>query len=54
MNDSLNRRTVRKDLPSSPILKPIDEIKVIVDDESVTAANKQAWIDRFKDIFTDM
>jgi iron(III) transport system substrate-binding protein len=52
MNDTLNRRTVRTDLPPSPILKPIEEIHVIVDDEAVTAANKQAWLDKFKDIFT--
>jgi iron(III) transport system substrate-binding protein len=52
MNDTLNRRTVRTDLPPSPILKPIGEIKVIVDDEAVTSANKQAWLDKFKDIFT--
>lgn len=54
MNDTLNRRTVRKDLPASPILKPIEEIKVIVDDEATTTANKQVWIDKFKDIFTSM
>lgn len=52
MNDSLNRRTVRKDLEASPILKPIKEIKVINDDEDYTADHKKEWLEKFKDIFT--
>lgn len=54
MNDSLNRRTVRKDLPASPILKPITEIKVITDDEKIAQEKKQEWISKFKEIFTSM
>ncbi len=52
MNDSLNRRTVRKDLEASPILKPIEEINVINDDADYTAAHKKEWLDKFKDIYT--
>lgn len=54
MNDSLNRRTVRTDLPASPILKPISEIKVITDDEKIAQQKKQEWITKFKEIFTSL
>ncbi len=52
MNDSLNRRTVRKDLEASPILKPIEEIKVINDDANYTVEHKKEWLAKFKDLFT--
>lgn len=52
INDKLNRRSVRNDLPPSDILLSIDKINVISDNESVVEANKQNWLNRFKDIFT--
>jgi iron(III) transport system substrate-binding protein len=54
MNDSLNRRTVRTDLPPSPILKPLSEMKVLDVDEDLAAAKRQEWIGKFKEIFTSL
>lgn len=51
MNDSLNRRTVRTDLEASPILKPIEEIKIVEDNEDYTAAHKAEWLEKFKDLY---
>jgi iron(III) transport system substrate-binding protein len=48
----LNRRSVRKDVPPAEGLKPTNEINLIYDDLNVVMNNKQAWIDKFKDIFT--
>jgi iron(III) transport system substrate-binding protein len=54
MNDSLNRRTVRTDLPPSPILKPLSEMKILDVDEDQAAAKRQEWINKFKEIFTSL
>lgn len=54
MNDSLNRRTVRTDLPPSPILKPLSEMKILNVDEDMAAAKRQEWINKFKEIFTSL
>ncbi|MDR1316639.1 MAG: ABC transporter substrate-binding protein [Spirochaetales bacterium] len=54
MNDSLNRRTVRTDLPPSPILKPLSEMKILEVDEDMAAAKRQEWINKFKEIFTSL
>ena len=50
INEDLNRRSVRTDVPTSPYLKATSDIKVIVDDEEYVEANKEAWLDKFKDI----
>lgn len=49
----LNRRSIRKDVEPPHGLVPKDEIKIITDDESVVVSNKKAWLDKFKDIFTN-
>ena len=54
INDKLNRRSVRNDLPPSTILQPTETINVIEDDETVTENNKQNWLNKFKDIFTSI
>ena len=52
INEKLNRRSVRDDLPPSEILLSVDEINVIKDDDATVEANKQNWLNKFKDIFT--
>jgi iron(III) transport system substrate-binding protein len=52
INNKLNRRTARKDLPESPILLSKDKINVIKDDDAYVSANKQKWLDKFKDLYT--
>ena len=54
INDELNRRSVRSDLPPSAILQSIDTINIIKDDEVVVDKNKQNWLNKFKDIFTSI
>ncbi|MEI0557480.1 ABC transporter substrate-binding protein [Brachyspira intermedia] len=54
INDKLNRRSVRNDLPPSAILQSIDTINVIKDDDTVVDKNKQNWLNKFKDIFTSI
>ncbi|KLI38641.1 ABC transporter substrate-binding protein [Brachyspira hyodysenteriae] len=54
INDKLNRRSVRGDLPPSAILQSVDTINVITDDEAVVDQNKQNWLNKFKDIFTSI
>ena len=48
----LNRRSVRKDIAPAEGLKAMEDINIIKDDAEVVAANKQTWIDKFKEIFT--
>ncbi|MDO5733026.1 MAG: ABC transporter substrate-binding protein [Eubacteriales bacterium] len=52
MNNTQFRRTIRKDVEAGEAMEPMENIKVIKDDESDSAAHKQEWIDKFKDIFT--
>ncbi|TXJ13529.1 ABC transporter substrate-binding protein [Brachyspira aalborgi] len=52
INKKLNRRSVRDDLPPSEILLSVDKINVIKDDDATVEANKQNWLNKFKDIFT--
>ena len=52
INNRLNRRTARKDLPESPILLAKSKINVISDNDAVVAANRQKWLDKFKDLYT--
>ena len=48
----LSRRSVRKDVEPAEGLKAMEDINIIKDDADVVAANKQVWIDKFKEIFT--
>ena len=50
---SLNRRSVRKDIKAADGLMAYEDINLIKDDSDVVAENKQAWIEKFRDIFTD-
>ncbi|WP_432631753.1 ABC transporter substrate-binding protein [Brachyspira sp.] len=52
INERLNRRSVRNDLPPSDILLSVDKINVINDNEALVEANKQNWLNKFKDIYT--
>ena len=52
INEKLNRRSVRDDSPPSEILLSVDKINVIKDDDATVEANKQNWLNKFKDIFT--
>ena len=52
INNKLNRRTARKDLPESPILLSKDKINVIQDNDEYVAKHKQEWLDKFKDLYT--
>lgn len=48
----LHRRSVRDDVEPPKGLLEKSQIKIIDDEESVVVANKKAWLDKFKDIFT--
>jgi len=50
--EQLNRRSVRTDVPAPSYLIPKEDINIIYDDETVVIENKQAWLDKFADIFT--
>lgn len=52
--NQLNRRSVRKDVPTAEGLLPMASIKLIKDNEDVVAKNKRPWLEKFKDIFTSM
>lgn len=52
MNNTQFRRTIRKDVPAGDAMEPMENIKVIKDDETDTAAHKTEWLEQFKDIFT--
>ena len=54
MNEELNARAIRKDLPKSNILLPIEEIKVIHDNDEIVNKNKDTWLSKFKDILTSI
>ena len=54
INEKLNRRAVRSDLPPSDLFIPIEDINIIYDDEDLVVANKQKWLDKFRDIFTSI
>lgn len=53
MNNTQYRRTIRTDVPAGDAMVSMDQIKVIQDDETYTAAHKAEWIDQFKDLFTE-
>lgn len=52
ISNQLCRRSVRPDVPAANGLRQMSEINTIKDDEKVVMANKQVWLDKFKDIFT--
>ena len=54
INEKLNRRSVRDDLPPSEILLSVDKINVIKDDDATVEANKQNWLNKFRDILTSI
>ena len=47
INEKLNRRAVRSDLPPSDLFVPIEDINIIYDNEDLVVANKQKWLDKF-------
>lgn len=50
--NQLCRRSVRTDVPAANGLTPTSEINIIKDNEEINSANKQAWLDKFKEIYT--
>ena len=48
---NLNRRSVRDDVPAPANLRPFEQIYVITDDIDYVLANRDAWLERFHDIF---
>lgn len=50
--NQLNRRSIRNDVPPAQGLKDLSEINLIFDDPELVIANKEAWIEKFADIFT--
>ncbi len=48
----LHRRSVRDDVPAPKGLIPKKDIHIIHENEQVVNQNKQAWLNKFKDIFT--
>ena len=52
ITEELNRRSVRSDIIGGKGLEPYENIKIIEDDIAVVNANKQVWLDKFKEIYT--
>jgi iron(III) transport system substrate-binding protein len=50
--NQLCRRSVRVDVPAANGLPESNAINIIKDDEAINTANKQAWLDKFKEIYT--
>lgn len=50
--NQLCRRSARTDVPAASGLKETKDINVIKDNEEKNTANKQIWLDKFKDIFS--
>ena len=51
--EKLNRRSVRKDVPAPSYMMPKEDMNIIYDEEDYVVANKNAWLEKFNDIFTD-
>jgi len=51
MQGNLQRRGVRNDITAYDLLQPIDQIYVIFDDADYVQENRDAWLDRFQDIW---
>lgn len=54
ITSKLHRRSVRNDVEPPKGLIEKDKINLITDDEKITSANKQKWLDKFKDVFTSV
>ena len=54
MNNKLNCRTVRADVPASETLPASSTLNIIDAPEDVASANKAQWMERFTDIYIDM
>lgn len=50
--EQLNRRSVRTDVAAPSYLLPKEEINIIYDEPELVVASKDAWIEKFTDIFT--
>lgn len=50
----LNRRSVRKDVPSGEGLLPMSKINLIQDNPEVVNKSKRQWLEKFKDIYTSL
>jgi iron(III) transport system substrate-binding protein len=50
--NNLAKRSVRSDVPADSILKQIDQIKTLQVDQKTVLSNNQAWLDKFKDVYT--
>jgi len=50
--EQLNRRSVRTDVAAPSYLIPKEDINIIYDDPELVVASKDAWIEKFTDIFT--
>lgn len=50
--NQLCRRSARTDVPAANGLMPASEINIIKDNEEINSTSKQAWLDKFKEIFT--
>ncbi len=50
--EQLNRRSVRTDVPAPSYLLPKDQMNIIFDDEQLVVEQKEAWLEKFNDIFT--
>ena len=51
-NMDRDHRTTFPRVPAGDAMVPMENIKVIYDDEANTAAHKSEWLDKFKDIVT--
>ncbi|MBP1964928.1 ABC transporter substrate-binding protein [Paenibacillus aceris] len=48
----LNMRASRTDVPAPAGLKQVTEFKIVPEDLKSALANNQAWLDKFKDVYT--
>ncbi len=53
MVEDLNRRTIRSDIKSKGKIKSFSDINMIFDDPAVVAEQKQAWLDKFKEVYVN-
>lgn len=51
--EQLNRRSVRNDVAPPSYMKSKEDMNIIKDEESVVVENKNAWLEKFADIFTN-
>jgi len=51
--EQLNRRSVRTDVAAPSYMKAKEDMNIIYDDEELVVENKNAWMEKFNDIFTN-